>query len=136
MADASSIAGALASLKAGTDIIRGINAANASVDNAQLKLQIAGLADTLLDARMALLAAQEEIVALRSRVSELESSHTDRAALVKRDNVYYFGSAGGEEGPFCPRCFEVKQARMPVTKLPVQFSDLAKFRCPECRATY
>lgn len=131
--------GALLSLKTASGIAKGLVAASTSVERAELKLKVAEIAEALADARSAVLDVQEENIALRARVAALEGSQADRSRLTKRDGVYYFASsddAATEEGPFCPRCFEVKQLRMPVTTLSSSFVGMGRYRCPECKAVY
>lgn len=136
MIEASTLTGALGSLKAASDIVRGINAANLGIEKAELKLRVAELADLLVDARTAVVEAQEQILALRSEVAALRTRDADRSKLRKKDNVYYFATAEGEEGPFCPRCFETSNARMPVSRLSITFQGLGTFKCPECKAVF
>lgn len=132
--DSNTLVGALGSLKAASDIVRGISAASTSLEKAELKLRIAELADLLVGARMAVVEAQEEIISLRAQVAALRARADDRSKLVKRGNVYFFNEDAGESGPYCPRCCESTHTRMPVTKLPAGFAALGTYQCPECKA--
>lgn len=138
MPDALSITTALSNLKTATDLVRGIRGADLNLEKAELKIRIAELAEALTDARVAVLEAQDEIEDLRRQLAEARAAQDVRGRLVQKHKVYYVRSATGdqEDGPFCVRCYETDRRLMPVTPLPVQFSDLARFRCPQCRATY
>jgi hypothetical protein len=131
-----SIVSALQALKTAGDMVKTLRAVDGAFDKAELKLKIATLAESLADAKMSVLDAQTELEEMRQRVAQLEAAQDSRDQLVKRQNVYWFAEGDTEQGPFCPRCFEVKHVRMPVTKLPPAMQRLAHYRCPECDATY
>lgn len=136
MTDPKSILDALQALKIATDIVKGFRAADLSFEKAELKFKVAELADSLANARLGVVEAQEEILALKRRIADLEMAHDLRDRIVHRENVYFVRDGDTEKGPYCPRCFESGQKLMPLTALSGPFLALASYACPQCKAQY
>lgn len=80
--------------------------------------------EDLIDAKAALLEARQENIDLGQRVQQLEEAARLRDELTFKNNVYW----KGDEGPFCPRCFDSDGAarRMEVS------SDDPTWKCLTC----
>jgi hypothetical protein len=130
--DLTTIAQAIQSAKTGYLIARGLMNADSAYSQAELKLRVAELAGTLMDAQGALQAAQEEIQELRAEVARLESVNAPDQKPIKRGNKYFIPGASGEEGPYCMRCYEVEKRLMPLSEMPAGLDDFGKHRCSKC----
>ncbi|MDE2058835.1 MAG: hypothetical protein KGJ27_03790 [candidate division NC10 bacterium] len=136
MADSKSILDVLQALKVATDIVKAFRAADASFEKVELKFKVAELADALANARLGVVEAQEEILAQKQRIAELETAQDLRDRIVHRENVYFVRDGETEKGPYCPRCFESEQKVMPLTALSGPFRTFAYYACPQCKAQY
>jgi hypothetical protein len=134
--DFPSIVAALQSVRAASDIVKGLRAVEASYQQAEFKTKIAELAELLADARLSVVDAQEEIQKLRQRITELELAEELRDKLTMRDGVYYLLVGATEKGPYCVRCYESDQRLMPLTELPWHFQDFGRWKCPECEQMF
>ncbi|MDE2059506.1 MAG: hypothetical protein KGL31_01320 [candidate division NC10 bacterium] len=136
MTDPRSILDALQALKVATDIVKAFRSADASFEKAELKFKVAELADALANARLGVVEAQEEILAQKRRIAELETAQDLRDRIMHRENVYFVRDGETEKGPYCPRCFESEQKVMPLTALSGPFRTFASYTCPQCKAQY
>lgn len=137
MADPLSIVNALTSLRTASDMLKTLRSVEGTFEKADLKMKIGDLAEALAEARIAVLEAQDEIRTLQERIATLESAASSRAGLVQRDQVYWFMSSEGQEsGPFCPRCFEYDQKRMPLSRLHSAMRVAGQYQCQSCKALY
>lgn len=127
---------ALQNLKAASDLVKALRGAEVGFEKAQLKLQVAELAELLANARMSVLDAQEEIHRLQKRIRELEASEDVRERLVRRGNVYFLKDGDKEKGPYCLRCYESDQKLMPLRTNPPGMRDFGLFVCPHCQDFY
>lgn len=107
MTDPQALVHALTAIRTATEIVKGLRAAEASFQKAELKLQIADLAEALAEARLNIVEVQEEILTLRRRVTDLEQEKATRESLDFRKDAYWRTlDSGKEDGPYCARCFE------------------------------
>jgi hypothetical protein len=136
MTDPKSILDALQALKVAADIVKAFRAADVSFKKAELKLKVAELADALVNAHLAVVEAQGEILAQKRRIAELETAQDLRDRIVHRENVYFVRDGETEKGPYCPRCFESEQKVMPLTALSGPSRAFAYYACPQCKARY
>lgn len=99
MPDIAAIGVALASIKTATEIAKLIKDSGASLEQAEVKLQIANLISSLADAKI-------ELVELQTEMNQLKDKLSQRAA-VKWVKPYYMIQTSNEmEGPFCPTCYD------------------------------
>lgn len=112
------IGGGLSSLSAALDIAKGLNGTINEARIAEVKLDLIG---RIMDAKEALLAAQEEKLATRDRISALEAEIAklkDWSAEAERYELANTGQGGlayrekgtvpsGQDGDWlCPNCFQ------------------------------
>ena len=133
MTDPGSLRDALLALKTASDIVKGFRSAGAAFEKAELKLKIADLADSLSDARLGIVDAQEEILELRSQVKRLEAAAVDRSQMTERNGVLYFKDGGKETGPYCPSCWGMHGVKMILGKTPLAARRAGEYRCPKCQ---
>lgn len=108
MPDIISIAAALNSLKAATDIAKLLRESDLSLERAELKLKLADLISALADTKLELIEVQEALSEKDKRISELEEAFESKESLVRRLDAYYLvDEAGNPIGiPYCLRCWE------------------------------
>lgn len=127
---------ALQSVKMATDVVRILRTAEGGFERAELKLQIANLAEALANARLGILDAQVEIAELKRRITDLKANAERRATVIRRRNLLYSKSEAAEEGPYCTRCFEIDDRLVSLSMLPAGFRDLCTYECPHCKSLY
>ena len=86
----------------------------------------------IIELREAALLLQEENLNLRERIRALEAAAAVRDSIVWNRPFYWRNlDAGGEDGPYCQRCYDAEE------KL-IRLQDLANgyWRCNKCSSTY
>jgi hypothetical protein len=109
--------------------LRGVDKA---FDQAQRKLKVAELVDTLSEVKTALLAAKDEIAAKQTEVDRLEALLVKRADLIELRGYKYDKTADGRATglPYCPAC-EQLGTLMHLAKLGGQV-----LKCPKCNSVH
>ena len=127
--DVASISAALAGIKSATDIAKIIKDGSLSLEQAEVKFQLADLISALADAKI-------EIANIREVVSDKdELIRTLNEKLSLKENMvwqkpYYFVMQGEyKDGPFCQKCYDGKQLLMRL-----QGED-GWWQCHECKNT-
>lgn len=136
MTDPTAIAGAIQALKAASDMIKGIRGADLSLEKAELKIRLAGLAEQLVNARVAVVDTQQLIIELEAKVRELESTRDLADRLVFEENTYWMKDANGKAMAYCPRCYDADGKLVHLSELPPAFREAAHFTCANCRGTF
>ncbi|HIE5650285.1 TPA: hypothetical protein ACXNQV_002142 [Stenotrophomonas maltophilia] len=128
---------AIDSLKLGTDIVRGVYAAQNALSEAELKLKMADLIVMLADARVALVSANDRVTESQAEVETLRAMLETRCEVVQHlDAVYETDDAGGPTGsPYCIGCYESSFRLRHLTRV-MKGVFLAEMRCPHCSNTY
>jgi hypothetical protein len=87
MPDITAITARIGSIKQAIALAKEIRKATSAMESAELKLQIADLAEALSDAKLNLVGAQDVIVGLQRRIKELEETQNYRDKLILADGV-------------------------------------------------
>jgi len=126
-----SIAAALSGIKNAADIAKIIKDSGASLEQAEIKLQLADLISALADAKI-------EIANIREIISEKDveiSSLTQKLDVkdnIKWEKPYYFIISNGEkDGPYCQKCYDSKKSLIRL-----QGDGEGWWQCHECDSTY
>jgi hypothetical protein len=107
------------------------------VKDAEVKGLIADLSLQLSDLKGQVADLQDENLDLRRQLKAREDLSSLRAHMERRDDVYFLnGAAGRDPGPYCPKCFEVDEKLVPVTKFTGAFKNLGKYNCPNFEKVY
>ncbi|MGQ0559350.1 MAG: hypothetical protein ACT4OE_07170 [Sphingosinicella sp.] len=115
----------LAAATNGIAIAKALRQVDKNMDAATYKTQIAGLIETLTDARLALVEAKQTIAERDQEIKRLKEVDRESAKLIEGDGNYrYFPNSKGERSgfPICPRC-ENLDSRL------VRFKAKCKSRC-------
>jgi hypothetical protein len=104
----------------------------------QLAFLATALGEALSEARLSVLDAQAEIQHLREQLAAVQTVEALRTRLVKRPAGYYVRAPEGdaEEGPYCPRCYEMDTRLRPVLPVPTVFAAFGAYRCLDCKSFY
>jgi hypothetical protein len=134
MADVTTIAAALASIKNATDIVRAIRDVDLSIEKAEAKLKIAALMESLAEAKIQIVEVQEIIREKDSKIAELERAFEIKSKLVRSGDAYYEVNEEDKPSgdPFCPNCWEVNHKAIHLNS---RFPPIDKF-CPACKTSY
>jgi|TARA_R100000005_G_C4963989_1_gene179560 hypothetical protein len=135
MADFVSISSALTSIKTASDIVKMIRESDASLEKAEMKLQLAELMESLADTKMNLSTIQDELKGRDERIAELEVALELKGEIVRDNEVYYMTNDEGEPtgDPLCPNCIEVNSKYVHLVQ---NVRPRNQSRCPNCESMY
>ena len=144
MLDISSIAAGLESLRSAIDIVKYLRRANANVEQAEVKLKLAELMETLSELKVRLVDAKDENLALREQLSAANWRKDIRLQLVLRDNSYVSMDAeipGYGQGPWCSSCFDSNGELISLHHKVASSASVGdkswtsyKWECPVCKS--
>lgn len=106
MPDLVTISSFLGSLKTATEIAKWLKDSTVTIEQAETKLKLAELIGALADAKLEVAEIQELLLEKDKRIKELEDFQEIRNKMIWRDSVYYQKSDEGEDGPYCPQCYD------------------------------
>lgn len=106
--------GWLETVKAAGDAIEALRSAEANAKFADVRMEMAKLAEE--NARL-----REELLALREKAGLREQ-------MTARDNLYWRSTGTGEDGPFCPTCWDGDKKAVRLVD-----EDRYKLLCPVCK---
>lgn len=131
------ITAALGAIKATTDVISGVMKADKALGEADLKFRLAEAAQTLLDARMAVMEAQSLIDERDREIVRLSDALEHKGRVVRRMSAYYdVGEDGKPVGHgYCMRCYEVDHKLRHLAYPGVALLD-GDVTCPACKSKY
>ncbi len=118
-----SIGPALTGIKALTDLVSTIKDSKIRVE---LNSKIADLQGSLLNARQQLLTMQEQYEAVLKENRELKQLSLPREKPTLKFGCYKFE---GEEGLFCPACYDSKGKKFRAARMNSRF-----YQCTVCKA--
>lgn len=107
MADIATIAAALGSIKTASDIAKLIKDSSSTLEQAEIKLQIAELISALADAKIEMAGVQSEILEKDKTISGLQDLLDAKKNLVWESPCYWVKEGDEKDGPFCQRCYDV-----------------------------
>ncbi|MDF7657653.1 hypothetical protein PUG81_01630 [Erwiniaceae bacterium L1_54_6] len=127
----------LAALKTALEIAKELKNATAAYNEAEFRLKLSDLYNSLSEARIELADAQIEIHGLNAKVKELEGKLNAPDEMVYRDGVYYRAVPldNKPNGPFCPACYEGPSRKTSsMSRVDAMFSHAGKYKCNTCKA--
>ncbi|QDP02198.1 hypothetical protein [Thalassotalea sp. PS06] len=107
MADITSLAAALGSLKSATELAKIIKNSGASLEQAEIKLQMADLIGALADTKIDLAEVQQILISKDEEIAKLTTKLNTRKSVIW-EKPYYFVLKNNDErdGPFCQQCYD------------------------------
>ena len=106
MADLPTISAALSSLKTATEIAKLLKNNDVSPENAELKLNLAELINSLADASIEIVDVQEFLSEKEKKIIELQDAFKNKENLVQERDAYYETDDNGKPHgqPICKHC--------------------------------
>jgi hypothetical protein len=134
MADISSIAIGLQSIKTALDITKELRSIDSSLKDAEVKLKLAELIESLSEAKIQLSEARIENQDLKDQIIALEKKFSQQKEVEFKDGHYYAISPkdGQPSGPFCTKCYSDDSKLILVNELPDGMQDFGMYHCPKC----
>jgi len=126
-----SITAALAGIKNAADIAKIIKDSGASLEQAEIKLQLADLISALADSKI-------EIANIREAMSEREAEIINLTKKLEiKDNLeweepyYFLQTQDQKDGPYCQKCYDSK-----MLLIRLQGDGKGWWECNECKNNY
>jgi len=134
MPDIASITAAITGIRHATEIAKLIREAGPTLADAEHKLKLAELIDSLADAKLAIAELKDDVEKRDAELKRLRDALTTKAKLT-HNGVFYFTE--GDSTPFCPRCWEMDSRAIHVGP-EAWDSKLAYYLrvCPQCKSGY
>ncbi len=126
---------AIQAIKHGTEIIKGVAAADRALGEADLKLRLSELTGLLLDVRTAVTDANDRLAEKDAEISRLREALRNKDDVAKQRDAYYVKDSSGQPmgAPYCMKCFEVDHRLIHLIR-PGR-ADV-KAVCPHCKNQY
>lgn len=132
MPDITSIVAAITGVKDAIEIAKALRAADKSLEQAEYKLKMSQLIDSLLDAREKAQDAKDLLQEKDIKIAELEKMLEFSGKLGRQYDAYYELQDGVMLGePYCSHCWEV--GHKPVHLI---INDRSYPFCPSCKNVY
>tara|TARA_R110002073_G_scaffold11861_2_gene53391 strand:+ start:9589 stop:9963 length:375 start_codon:yes stop_codon:yes gene_type:complete len=114
----------ISSIKAAWDLARILKTATDSIDDAQIKLQMAELISALADAKI-------EAAENAEKLTELQRELNARSSLIYEKGLYYEQDEEDYslDGPFCPTCYDSESK---IIRLREFQNERSSWRCNVC----
>lgn len=128
--DITSIPAALAGIKSATEIAKIIKDSGASLEQAEVKLQLADLISALADAKIEIANIREVISEKDMEINKLNDKLEIHENIVWKKPYYFITSNDTQDGPYCQKCYDSKKLLMRL-----QGED-GWWQCHECKSTY
>lgn len=135
MPDFTTIAAALTSIKTATDIVKFLKDSDTSIQQAEMKLKLADLLNSLADAKIELVEIQETLAIKDKKITELEDAFQDKDSLVRNFDAYFKVDENGNPTgvAYCLRCWETDHKQRQLVK---NSKDLHVRECTSCGHRY
>lgn len=134
MTDMGTINAILGSIKTATDIAKLIKESGASLEKAEIKLQVAELIGSLADAKIEISNIQAMLADKDREIETLKAKLKSVGSTVGFLGARYLVEENGEPigNPFCPTCWATKKELIPLTKWSNTDQTL---KCGDCKNT-
>lgn len=126
---------AIASLKVGSEIVKGVMAAGQALSEADLKLKLADLMGVLAESKVAVIDANDRLAERDKEIDRLREALRNKDVVAKHLDAYYAKNENGKPAgdPYCMHCFEVDHRLIHLIR-PGRAET--KATCPHCRNQY
>jgi transposase-like protein len=131
MAELATIGAILKSVKTATEIAKMLKDSDLSLEKAEMKLKLAELVSSLADAKLEVAEIQELLLEKDKLIRDLKEAQSLKEKMTWRDPVYYLVTQNGEEGPFCPQCYDNNQKAIRI-----QTYERGSWHCLTCEKTF
>jgi hypothetical protein len=131
MADMTSIAAILSSIKAASDIAKLLKEADLSLEKAELRLKWADLINALADARIEAAEVQETLNLKDGEIRKLQEALSVKTSLTYEEPAYWRVEGAKREGPYCQQCYD-KEGKL----IRLQGGTTGVYDCKTCNNTF
>jgi len=130
MNDISTISAVLGSIKTATDIAKLIKDSGASLEQAEIKLQIAELISSLADAKIELAEVQAQLSDKDKYIEALNEQINIKKSVTWERPYYWVIKGKNKDGPFCQQCYDNNQKLIRL-----QGGGTRPWRCKTCQCS-
>jgi regulator of replication initiation timing len=116
--------GIIDSVGSALSVLKEIQQISQQAATAELKLLVASLTEQLANIKLEAVALREELAESKAENERLRKP----PELTFRDRAYY----KGEDGPFCPTCYEQDHKAVRMQAMGKAFVKFGKWRCNVC----
>ncbi len=131
MSELATIGAILTSVKTATEIAKMIKDSDLSLEKAEMKLKLAELVSSLADAKLEVAKIQELLLEKNQLIRDLKDAQSLKEKMKWRDPVYYKVTQDGEEGPYCPQCWNNNDKAIRL-----QSPESGAWQCKTCDSTF
>ncbi|QHJ13222.1 hypothetical protein FX988_03483 [Paraglaciecola mesophila] len=131
MVDIAILGSALGSIKTATDIAKLIKNSGTSLEQAEVKLQIAELISSLADIKMELADVQAILIEKDQFITELQTLLNMKESVVWSKPYYFVEKGGDKDGPFCQQCYDNEKKLIRL-----QGGGTSFWKCLSCEGIY
>lgn len=125
-----SIAAALAGIRSATEIAKIIKDSGASLEKAEIKLQLADLISALADAKIEIANVRETMSDKETELNSLKQKLEIKENIVWERPCYFVVENDKKDGPYCQKCYDSKKLLIRL-----QGED-GWWQCHECISIY
>ncbi len=127
--DIASISAALAGIKSATEIAKIIKDSGASLEQAEVKLQLADLISALADAKIEIANIREAVSEKEAQIKQLKQILDLKENIVWQKPYYFVVEGDKKDGPYCQKCYDSKQQLIHLQ------GEEGWWQCHECQST-
>jgi len=131
MVDIAILGSALGSIKTATDIAKLIKYSGTSLENAEVKLQIADLISSLADIKMELADVQTILIEKDKNILALRDQLNTKESVIWSKPYYFVEKNEEKDGPFCQQCYDNEQKLIRL-----QGGGTSHWHCLSCKGAY
>ena len=126
---------AVIAIQTAVDATKKLRELSKKVADADIKMALADLADSLGDAKLATAELKGKLAAANEENRELREQLNARSIdqLEFRDGLYYLGS---DPHPFCTACWDKHKQKIRLSRMPEDFRIAGEWVCPACKAHF
>ena len=121
----------MATVSNATGIVKELRLIDKGIDEAEYKLKIASLTESIADMKLAIIDLREEVSEKDQKIEKLKQFYEEKQQLVFYKGHYYTADDDGNPigGPFCPVCI-LDEVKIMTTRSKTGGGSV----CPKCNA--
>lgn len=133
MFDIATVGTALESIKTATDLLKGLRATKAIMDNADVQLKISDLAMALAEANVALAGVKTQLIEKEETINLLQKKLKIEVNTFYEEPFYWSNNDEKKDGPFCQRC---KDSDNKLIRVIYKRTTRGTYHCTVCGEWY
>jgi NAD-dependent SIR2 family protein deacetylase len=125
--DIGSISAVLAGIKSASDIAKIIKDSSSSLEQAEVKFQLAELISALADAKIEVANVREAVADKDDLIKELSQKLNLKENIIWHKPYYFVMQGEDKDGPFCQKCYDSDQQLIRLQ------GQKGHWECHECK---